>query len=54
MILIGIPDLLRKEIGGYVPGDIKSGAGEEGGAAMAFYSWASASAGSKRAAFRDG
>jgi PD-(D/E)XK nuclease superfamily protein len=29
--LIGIPDLLRKEVGGYVPGDIKSGAGEEGG-----------------------
>jgi hypothetical protein len=29
--LIGIPDVLRKENGGYVPGDIKSGAGEEGG-----------------------
>lgn len=29
--LIGIPDLLRKEVGGYIPGDIKSGAGEEGG-----------------------
>jgi len=29
--LLGIPDLLRKEPGGYVPGDIKSGAGEEGG-----------------------
>jgi len=29
--LVGVPDLLRKEIGGYVPGDIKSGAGEEGG-----------------------
>jgi predicted RecB family nuclease len=29
--LIGIPDLLRKESGGYIPGDIKSGAGEEGG-----------------------
>jgi predicted RecB family nuclease len=29
--LFGIPDLLRKEAGGYVPGDIKSGAGEEGG-----------------------
>jgi hypothetical protein len=29
--LIGIPDLLRKEIGGYIPGDIKSGAGKEGG-----------------------
>jgi predicted RecB family nuclease len=28
--LLGAPDLLRKEIGGYVPGDIKSGAGEEG------------------------
>jgi predicted RecB family nuclease len=29
--LFGEPDLLRKETGGYVPGDIKSGAGEEGG-----------------------
>ena len=29
--LLGEPDLLRKEPGGYVPGDIKSGAGEEGG-----------------------
>lgn len=29
--LIGMPDILRKEPGGYVPGDIKSGAGEEGG-----------------------
>jgi predicted RecB family nuclease len=29
--LIGIPDLLRKEVGGYIPGDIKSSAGEEGG-----------------------
>jgi uncharacterized protein len=29
--LVGIPDLLRKEVGGYIPGDIKSGAGEEGG-----------------------
>ena len=29
--LLGIPDLLRKEVGGYIPGDIKSGAGEEGG-----------------------
>jgi predicted RecB family nuclease len=29
--LLGIPDLLRKETGGYAPGDIKSGAGEEGG-----------------------
>ena len=28
--LLGVPDLLRKEIGGYVAGDIKSGAGEEG------------------------
>jgi predicted RecB family nuclease len=28
--LLGIPDLLRKEPGGYVAGDIKSGAGEEG------------------------
>jgi hypothetical protein len=25
--LLGMPDLLRKEIGGYVPGDIKSGRG---------------------------
>lgn len=29
--LLGEPDLLRKEGAGYVPGDIKSGAGEEGG-----------------------
>lgn len=29
--LLGVPDLLRKEGDGYVPGDIKSGAGEEGG-----------------------
>jgi len=29
--LLGDPDLLRKEGGGYVAGDIKSGAGEEGG-----------------------
>ena len=29
--LLGIPDLLRKEEGGYVAGDIKSGSGEEGG-----------------------
>jgi predicted RecB family nuclease len=28
--LLGLPDLLRKEAGGYVAGDIKSGAGEEG------------------------
>jgi hypothetical protein len=28
--LLGDPDLLRKELGGYVAGDIKSGAGEEG------------------------
>jgi predicted RecB family nuclease len=28
--LLGDPDLLRKETGGYVVGDIKSGAGEEG------------------------
>jgi uncharacterized protein len=28
--LLGDPDLLRKEAGGYVAGDIKSGAGEEG------------------------
>jgi predicted RecB family nuclease len=27
--LLGDPDLLRKELGGYVAGDIKSGAGEE-------------------------
>jgi predicted RecB family nuclease len=27
--LVGMPDLLRKEAGGYVPGDIKSGRGEE-------------------------
>jgi hypothetical protein len=29
--LLGAPDLLRKEPGGYVPGDIKSGRGEEAG-----------------------
>ncbi len=29
--LVGEPDLLRKEGGGYVPGDIKSGAGKEAG-----------------------
>jgi predicted RecB family nuclease len=29
--LLGVPDLLRKEQGGYVPGDIKSGRGKEGG-----------------------
>src|SRR5262245_42992033 len=29
--LLGMPDLLRKEIGGYVPGDIKSGRGKDGG-----------------------
>ena len=29
-MLLGNPDLLRKETGGYVAGDIKSGAGEEG------------------------
>ena len=29
--LAGIPDLLRKVVGGYVPVDIKSGAGKEGG-----------------------
>ncbi len=29
--LVGEPDLLRKATGGYVPGDIKAGAGEEGG-----------------------
>jgi predicted RecB family nuclease len=28
--LLGQPDLLRREGTGYVPGDIKSGAGEEG------------------------
>jgi predicted RecB family nuclease len=29
--LVGWPDLLRKEVGGYIPGDIKSGRGKEGG-----------------------
>jgi len=29
--LLGNPDLLRRQAGGYVAGDIKSGAGEEGG-----------------------
>lgn len=29
--LLGDPDLLRRDGNGYVPGDIKSGAGEEGG-----------------------
>lgn len=29
--LLGEPDILRKEVGGYIPGDIKAGAGEEGG-----------------------
>ena len=29
--LIGMPDLLRKETGGYAPGDIKSGRGKDGG-----------------------
>lgn len=29
--LLGVPDLLRKELGGYVPGDIKSGRGKFGG-----------------------
>jgi predicted RecB family nuclease len=29
--LLGIPDLLRKSGGGYIPIDIKSGSGEEGG-----------------------
>ena len=28
--LLGMPDLLRMEYGGYVPGDIKSGRGKEG------------------------
>jgi hypothetical protein len=28
--LLGVPDLLRKSTGGYIPGDIKSGSGEEG------------------------
>lgn len=28
--LLGVPDLLRKEAGGYIPGDIKAAAGEEG------------------------
>ena len=27
--LLGMPDLLRKETGGYVPGDIKSGRGKD-------------------------
>jgi hypothetical protein len=30
--LLGVPDLLRKSTGGYIPGDIKSGSGEEGAA----------------------
>jgi hypothetical protein len=29
--LLGMPDLLRKETGGYVPGEIKSGRGKDGG-----------------------
>jgi predicted RecB family nuclease len=29
--LLGVPDLLRKTDGGYVPGDIKAGAGEDAG-----------------------
>lgn len=29
--LLGVPDLLRREVNGYVPIDIKSGRGEEGG-----------------------
>ena len=29
--LLGTPDLLRKEAGGYVPGDIKSGRGQDAG-----------------------
>ena len=29
--LLGLRDLLKKEPGGYVPGDIKSGRGDEGG-----------------------
>ena len=29
--LLGEPDLLRRETGGYVPGDIKAGSGEEAG-----------------------
>src|SRR5256885_10649916 len=28
--LLGMPDLLCKELGGYIPGDIKSGRGKEG------------------------
>jgi predicted RecB family nuclease len=31
--LIGIPDVLRKEADGYIPGDIKAAAAEEGGGA---------------------
>jgi len=26
-----MPDLLRRESGGYIPGDVKSGRGKEGG-----------------------
>jgi predicted RecB family nuclease len=29
--LLGMPDLLRREPGGYIPGDVKSGRGKEGG-----------------------
>jgi predicted RecB family nuclease len=29
--LLGSPDLLRRELGGYIPADIKSGRGKEGG-----------------------
>ena len=29
--LLGVPDLLRRSDSGYIAGDIKSGAGEEGG-----------------------
>ena len=33
--LLGVPDLLRKEPGGYVPGDIKSGAEKKAAATRA-------------------
>jgi predicted RecB family nuclease len=29
--LVGMPDLLRRESGGYIPGDVRSGRGKEGG-----------------------
>jgi hypothetical protein len=33
--LVGVPDLLRREGGGSSPGDIESGAGEEGASDVA-------------------